>query len=47
MSNGSDLASVDLSEKAAVISAVESYVSTLMIEDKKSTGLKALQVSLH
>ena len=46
VANGSDLSAADSSSKTAVINAVESYVTTLMMEDRKSTGLKALQVCL-
>lgn len=35
-----------LSDKAAAIKAVVAYVDKLMAEDKKSTGLKALQVCI-
>lgn len=43
--SGVDLASVDRSDKEATLNAVVSYVTTLMMGDKKTTGLKSLQVS--
>ena len=45
VSHPNELASAQLDNKGAAIRAVVSYVETLMAEDKKSTGLKALQVS--
>lgn len=47
MSQLCDLAKDGLEDRAAVITAVIAYVSTLMAEDKKSTGLKALQVDVQ
>lgn len=44
VSHQPELATVLLGSKEAAIRAVVSYVETLMAEDKKSTGLKALQV---
>ena len=41
-----DLASNATKGKDATINAVIAYATTLMAEDKKSTGLKALQVSV-
>lgn len=47
VSTPTELANVSLSNKAAAIKAVVAFVETLMAEDKKSTGLKALQVTFH
>ena len=41
-----DLASIEDRNKEGTVKAVISYVTTLMTEDKKSTGLKSLQVFL-
>lgn len=44
VSHPCDLASKSNDSKDGTIQAVIAYVTTLMAEDKKSTGLKALQV---
>ena len=40
-----ELATVDLADRRRAIQAAVRFVETLMAEDRKSTGLKALQVS--
>ena len=41
-----DLAALENKDKQETVKAAVSYVTTLMAEDRKSTGLKSLQVFL-